>query len=192
MKKIVMFLMLGLMFATVVVRVATADTIGNESSVTRDVTVAESTGTLTLTSLSLESNATTLNKGERAQLSVVATYSDHSTKAVDANITYIITPAQNAEVNGTTLTALKDGSVTVQAKVGTTLSNTIDLNIIWVVNGHTLPPEPDKAVNDATLLGIDINDNGVRDDVERWIYGEYKDKHPIHIDIAMQGVKLND
>jgi hypothetical protein len=41
-------------------------------------------------------------------------------------------------------------------------------------------------VNDSTLLGIDSNDNGVRDDVERWIYEKYKDKHPIHIDIAMQ------
>jgi len=34
-----------------------------------------------------------------------------------------------------------------------------------------------------------VNDNGVRDDVERWIYEEYKDRHPIHIDIAMQAAK---
>jgi len=32
---------------------------------------------------------------------------------------------------------------------------------------------PDKALNDSTLLGIDSNDNGVRDDVERWIYITY-------------------
>ncbi|MEA3433283.1 MAG: hypothetical protein U9R13_01750, partial [Campylobacterota bacterium] len=63
---------------------------------------------------------------------------------------------------------------------------TINLNIIWTVNGHVLPPEPDPTVNNSTLLGIDSNDNGVRDDVERWIYETYKDKHPIHIDIAMQ------
>jgi len=55
-----------------------------------------------------------------------------------------------------------------------------------VINGHTLPPEPDKALNDSTLLDIDSNNNGVRDDVERWIYKTYRDKHPIHIDIAMQ------
>ena len=53
-------------------------------------------------------------------------------------------------------------------------------------NGHTLPPEPDPKINNSTLLGIDSNNNGVRDDVERWIYKTYKDKHPIHIDIAMQ------
>jgi len=39
------------------------------------------------------------------------------------------------------------------------------------------------------LLGIDVNNNNVRDDVERWIYEKYKDKHPIHIDIAMQAAR---
>ncbi|MCH9812378.1 MAG: hypothetical protein K0U47_00345 [Epsilonproteobacteria bacterium] len=58
-----------------------------------------------------------------------------------------------------------------------------------VINWHTLPPEPDPTINNATLLGIDSNDNGVRDDVERWIYNKYKNKHPIHIDIAMQAAR---
>ncbi len=38
-----------------------------------------------------------------------------------------------------------------------------------VIHGHRLPPEPDPKVNNATLLGVDVNHNGVRDDVERWI-----------------------
>jgi hypothetical protein len=42
-----------------------------------------------------------------------------------------------------------------------------------VIHGHVLPPEPDPAVNNATLLGVDVNNNGVRDDVERWIYMTY-------------------
>ena len=58
-----------------------------------------------------------------------------------------------------------------------------------VINGHTLPPEPNTALNNRTLLGVDSNSNGVRDDVERWIYETYKDKHPIHIDIAMQAAR---
>jgi len=57
------------------------------------------------------------------------------------------------------------------------------------INGHILPPEPDPIINNSTLLGIDSNNNGVRDDVERWIYKTYKDKHPIHIDIAMQAAR---
>ena len=54
------------------------------------------------------------------------------------------------------------------------------------IHGHILPPKPDPKINNSTLLGIDSNNNGVRDDVERWIYKTYKDKHPIYIDIAMQ------
>jgi len=140
----------------------------------------------TLTNLNLESNVTTLNVGETAELTVMGTYSDGSSKELDTNTEYIVTPTDSVEVNGTVLTANKDGDVTVQAKVNGVLSNKLNLTIAWVVNGHVLPPEPDKTLNDSTLLGIDVNDNGVRDDVERWIYEEYKDKHPIHIDIAMQ------
>ncbi|MBL0722005.1 MAG: hypothetical protein JJV88_05440 [Sulfurovum sp.] len=54
-----------------------------------------------------------------------------------------------------------------------------------VIHGHTLLPEPDLVINNFTLLGIDSNNNGVRDDVERWIYHTYQDKHPIYVDIAM-------
>ncbi len=56
-----------------------------------------------------------------------------------------------------------------------------------VINGHTLPPEPDPDVNNATLLGIDSNNNGVRDDVERWIFKTYK--HPIVQAVAMQNAR---
>ncbi len=50
---------------------------------------------------------------------------------------------------------------------------------VEVINGYTLPPEPDETINNSTLLGIDSNDNGVRDDVERWVIktlknGEFK------------------
>ena len=57
------------------------------------------------------------------------------------------------------------------------------------INGHHLPPEPDPKVNNATLLGVDVNNNGVRDDVERYIYERFK-KDPefsnTKIAIAMQ------
>jgi hypothetical protein len=38
-----------------------------------------------------------------------------------------------------------------------------------VINGFKLPPEPDEDKNNETLLGIDFNRNGIRDDVERLI-----------------------
>lgn len=42
-----------------------------------------------------------------------------------------------------------------------------------VVNGYQLPSEPDEKLNNSTLLGIDFNNNGVRDDVERKIIVKY-------------------
>lgn len=42
--------------------------------------------------------------------------------------------------------------------------NTLQYDII---QGIQVPPEPDPVINNATLTGIDINENGVRDDVER-------------------------
>jgi hypothetical protein len=167
------------------------DSAGNEANLTRSVEVINTTPTLS--SITLESNTTTVNVGERVQLSVMGTYSDGSSNVVDENITYTITPNNSTEMNGSVLIAKKDANVTVQATVGGVNSNSLNLAITWIVNGHVLPPEPDKILNDSTLLGIDVNDNGVRDDVERWIYKEYKDKHPIHIDIGMQigrGYKL--
>lgn len=38
-----------------------------------------------------------------------------------------------------------------------------------VINGITVPPAPDPVTNNATLKGVDVNANGVRDDVERRI-----------------------
>jgi hypothetical protein len=38
---------------------------------------------------------------------------------------------------------------------------------------NKLPPEPDARLNDSTLLGIDSNNNNVRDDVEIWIHQTY-------------------
>lgn len=48
-----------------------------------------------------------------------------------------------------------------------------------VINGIVVPPEPNPKVNNATLAGIDLNKNGVRDDVERMIarmYGNNESK----------------
>jgi len=58
-----------------------------------------------------------------------------------------------------------------------------------VINGYKLPPEPDEALNNATLLGIDVNDNGVRDDVERKIIAKYQ--KPIEIELMMTYAKID-
>lgn len=42
-------------------------------------------------------------------------------------------------------------------------------NRVTVINGITVPPEPAPSLNNSTIAGIDVNKNGVRDDVERMI-----------------------
>jgi len=54
---------------------------------------------------------------------------------------------------------------------------------VEIIDGHTLPPDPGE-VGKQTLLGIDSNNDGIRDDVERWIYKTYN--HPIERAIFMQ------
>ncbi len=106
---------------------------------------------------------------------------------IDKNITWIVKPKGSIKENGTNIiTPLQDTNITLQAKHNNKLSNKITLHVKWIVNNHELPPEPDPKINNSTLLGVDVNNNDVRDDVERWIYEEYKDKHPIYIDILMQ------
>ncbi len=139
-----------------------------------------------LKNLVLTIDKTTLNKDENTTLKVMATYEDGTSKEMTDKVEWVITPESSVVVTKQILIAKKDNPTILKAKLGNVLSNSINLDITWVVNGHILPPEPDKMVNDSTLLGVDVNGNGVRDDVERWIYETYKDKHPIHIDIAMQ------
>lgn len=43
------------------------------------------------------------------------------------------------------------------------------------VLGNNLPPPPNKQENDATMEGVDANNNGVRDDVELAIFEKYPD-----------------
>jgi len=142
------------------------------------------TQTAAIKSLKLEIATTTLNKDHNTTVTLKATYDDNTTKTPN-NIEWLINPKDAVRIKGNTLTALKDTNVTIQAKVGNTLSNKVHLNIYWEVNGHRLPPEPDPKINNATLLGVDVNHNGVRDDVERYILKTYG-KEKITIEIGFQ------
>ena len=127
-----------------------------------------------LRSLRLSLGATSLNKDHNTTLSLTGTYADGTRKDLSARARWLVTPQDAIKITGHTLTALRDVNVTLQAQVGDKLSNPVTLEIYWEVNGHRLPPEPDPKVNNATLLGVDVNHNEVRDDVERKVYATYK------------------
>jgi hypothetical protein len=59
------------------------------------------------------------------------------------------------------------------------------------IDGYTLPPMPNPTQNDETLLGIDTNSNGIRDDVEIYIYNRFQGytNSKVEREIAMQWAK---
>jgi hypothetical protein len=52
------------------------------------------------------------------------------------------------------------------ASCGGGSSTTTTSTTTTVINGISVPPEPDPKINNATIAGIDSNNNGLRDDVE--------------------------
>ena len=55
------------------------------------------------------------------------------------------------------------------------------------LNGYHLPSKPDPVKNKMTVLGIDNNNNGVRDDIEIWIFQTYT--HPLIQALALQNAR---
>jgi len=143
------------------------------------------------TSLKIVSQPVEVQEGMSTGLGVAVVYADGSERSVQNDVSWISadTTVLGIETNANA-TGIKEGETKVVAEYK---GLTVETNalVYLEINGHRLPFEPDPTLNNATLLGIDANSNGVRDDVERWIYMTYKDKHPIHIDIAMQAARAN-
>ena len=127
----------------------------------------------TIGSITLSQTDINLKEDASTKLTLQATYKDGTTEDITQDINWIIGDATliSIDTNGN-LKALKAGETLVQAEYHGKVSLEIKVTITVkaeVINGYTLPPEPDPVINNATLLGIDSNDNGIRDDVERWI-----------------------
>ena len=142
-----------------------------------------------LKSIQLKIEKMSLNIDENTTLRVDAIYNDGSTKEITEEVEWIISQMDTVTINKNKLKTLKDKNIILKAKLNNVISNPISLEIYLEINGYRLPPEPDKTLNDSTLLGIDVNNNDVRDDVERWIYKKYEEKHPVHMDILMQAAR---
>ena len=99
--------------------------------------------------------------------------------------------ASTLKFTAPTVTEKTDLVFELKAKFDDPVHDEITITVfpILIINGVRLPPEPLPEENNATLVGIDSNDNGVRDDVERWVYTEFKDKHPVHIEVGMQSAR---
>ena len=138
---------------------------------------------------SIESNVTRIELSEHNQtaIKVMATYEDNTTEDVTQKATY--TSSDSAvDVDKGVIRSNAEGSAVVSISYGGK-STTVQVEVYEMIEGHLLPHEPQNP--DATLLGVDANHNGVRDDVERWIYKEMPTYHHPQIErvVAMQSAK---
>ena len=137
----------------------------------------------------LESNVSVIELSEHNQttIRVMATYEDNTTEDVTQKATYTSSDS-SVDVDKGVIHSNAEGSAIVSISYGGK-STTLKVEVYEMIDGHLLPHEPDNP--DATLLGVDANDNGVRDEVERWIYKDMPTYHHPEIErvVAMQEVK---
>lgn len=57
-----------------------------------------------------------------------------------------------------------------------------------VINGIIVPPEPAPSINNATLAGVDVNANGVRDDVERRVAAKSPNQPSFDVGLRMAAI----
>ena len=126
--------------------------------------------------------------GETLPLNIKATLNNGTTTNLVNNVEWMIQDSSIISINQNNLvTSLKEGSTSIYAMFDTFQTLPVNITVYQEINGHRLPPEPDPAINNSTILGIDSNDNGVRDDVERKIYVNYT--KPIEQAFMMQDAK---
>ena len=119
---------------------------------------------------------TEINKDETVTPTIIATYSNNTTKEIKDNIEFASVPSDAIEIiNNNSIKFVKNTKVSIRAAVKNSIgerifSDLIDVNVVWIEDGYILPPKPDSKINDSTLLGVDSNNNGVRDDVEIKIF----------------------
>ena len=142
-----------------------------------------------IVSILLSETVIELNEGNESTLSVTVNYDDNTTEDVTNEVEWVIGDSSIVSITNGTVKALKEGLTTVQARYQGKVSEPLNVAVYKEINGYRLPPEPDPTVNDSTLLGVDSNGNGVRDDVERKIVIKYE--KPIEIELLMSYARID-
>jgi len=138
-----------------------------------------------IVSVNLNIKEIRLHEGNETIFTVSASLEDNSSNDISTEIEWLTSTNGIVSISNGTIKALREGSTTIQAKYKNKISDAITFVVYKEINGYELPPEPDKILNDSTLLGIDSNSNGVRDDIERYIINKYNDEK-IAVEIGFQ------
>ncbi len=127
-----------------------------------------------VTSISTSQTLIELSEHNSTQLTVTATYDDNKSEDITQKATYTSSDSSVADIDKGLVNTFKEGSTTLEVSYS---GKSIDIivEVYELIEGHLLPHEPENP--DATLLGVDKNDNGVRDEVERWIYKDMPTYH---------------
>lgn len=141
-----------------------------------------------VTSISASQTLIELSEHNSTQLAITATYDNNNSEDITQKASYTSSDSSIADIDKGSLNTYTEGSAAIEVNYGAK-SITITVEIYELIEGHLLPHEPNNP--DATLLGIDENSNGVRDEVERWIYKDMPTYHHPEIErvVAMQKAK---
>ncbi len=128
-----------------------------------------------------------LSEHNTTQLHITATYEDNTSQDVTQKASYSSSDGSVDVTQGVVATNDEGSAIVTVSYADKTIQ--IKVEVYEMIEGHLLPHEPQDP--DATLLGVDDNSNGVRDEVERWIYKEMTTYHHPEIErvIAMQDAK---
>jgi len=124
-------------------------------------------------SLILNKSNIQLNEDNTTTISVNAEYDNNETLDVTNEVEWIISNSNIVRIDKNIITPLSEGTTTLRAKFNSQTTAEISVTVYREINGYKLPPEPDPTINNSTLLGIDVNNNGVRDDVEIYVIKRY-------------------
>ncbi len=141
-----------------------------------------------VTAISASQTLIELSEDNSTQLAITAIYDNNNSEDITRKATYTSSDSSVADVNSGLLSTYTEGSTAIEVSYSGKSIN-IQVEVFEMIEGHLLPHEPNNP--DATLLGVDENDNGVRDEVERWIYKEMPTYHHPEIErvVAMTKAK---
>ncbi len=141
-----------------------------------------------VTSISTSQTLIELSEDNSTQLTITATYDDNSSEDITQKASYTSSDSSVADIDKGLISTFKEGTTTLEVSYGGKNIN-IQVEVYELIEGHLLPHEPQDP--DATLLGVDENNNGIRDEVERWIYKDMPTYHHPEIErvIAIQKAK---
>ncbi len=126
-------------------------------------------------SISADQTLVELSEYDNTQLSITGIFKGRS-EDITQKASYLSHDNSVINVEKGLISGLKEGSTTLKVSYrGKHI--TIAVEIYETVDGYLLPHAPQNP--NVTLLGVDSNHNGLRDDVERWIHKDMSTfRHP--------------